>query len=674
MRDAMSNKDGYGEEYKDEQVELECGEQGRDEEAHVHQQILAAQRHAELTRRKVQSSSERAEAPALRIGVYICRCGGNISDVVDVERVAETARLIPGVATAKVHTFVCSDPGQHTISDDILKENLDRVVVASCSPFLHETTFRGAVARGGMNPYLYEHVNIREQASWAHKHDPAGATLKAIRMVAAAVGKLRHAVPLDQIKLSNHRRALVIGGGIAGLKAAADLASRGIKVLLVEMSEQLGGHLNERGRIYPSERLAEELVAELTRRVTQDRNIEVLLRSKITSVSGFIGNFKVVVESQPRTDADTPPLEATVGAIIMATGFRPYVPQDGEFLYRTEPCVVTMPEFIQLMRTLSPDAKRLTYRDQAIRNIAFLHCVGSRQLDGVHEPGTSGRLNTYCSRTCCTTILQQALAVRKRFPQVGVFDFNQDIRTYGRGEESYYIEANKAGVVFFRYNGEEPPKVEPTPPNRARNGALSVTVKDALTWGEELTLGVDLVVLGTGMMPGQIEDLIGQMKLSTGEDGFLQEVHPKLRPVEVAVNGVLLAGTAQGPMNIQETLSAAGAAAVKAAAMFAKEDVELNPYVAQVDLSLCTGEAQCITQCDYEGALKMVQVEVGGAQVERVQVNAGLCVGCGACVAVCPHRAIDLNGWRIDQFEAMVDGIVADIPSRECSAELVSIQ
>lgn len=659
----MSNHD---KEAKQREDELECGEPERDEEAHVQQQIAAAQSGAE-------SVPLHGEDAALRIGVYICRCGGNISDVVDVEHVAETVRLIPGVATAKVHTFVCSDPGQHTISDDILQENLDRVVVASCSPFLHETTFRGAVMRGGMNPYLYEHVNIREQASWAHRHDPAGATSKSIRMIAAAVGKLRHAVPLDKIKLPNHRRALVIGGGIAGMKAATDLAARGIKVLLVEASDRLGGHLNERGQVYPSESLAEDMVAALAQSVRHNANIEVLLGCKVSGVSGFIGNFKVVVESLSAEGTSAPGLEATVGAIIMATGFRPYVPQDGEFLYRTEPCVVTMPEFIQIMRTTSPDAKRLSYRDQAIRNVAFLHCVGSRQLDGVHPGSADGRLNTYCSRTCCTTILQQALAVRKRWPNVGVYDFNQDIRTYGRGEENYYTEASKHGVVFFRYNGEEPPRVEATPRNRARDGALSVTVKDALTWGEELTVGVDMIVLGTGMMPGAIGDLIEQMKLATGEDGFLQEVHPKLRPVEVAVSGILLAGTAQGPMNIQETLAAAGAAAVKAAAMFATEDVELNPYVAAVDPQLCCGEALCVTQCDYEGALQVVQVDVDGAMVERAQVNAGLCVGCGACVAVCPHRAIDLNGWRLDQFEAMVDGLAADLPSRECASDLVNI-
>ena len=261
--------------------------------------------------------------------------------------------------------------------------------------------------------------------------------------------------------------------------------------------------------------------------------------------------------------------------------------------------------------------------------------------------------------------------MRRRFSETGVYSFYQDIRTYGRGEEEYYTEASKAGVVFSRYNGEEPPTVEATPRERARDGALSITVKDTLTWGEELTLTVDLLVLGTGTIPGEIADLIDQMKLAVGEDGFLQEVHPKLRPVELAVNGILLAGTAQGPMNIQETLAAAGAAAVKVAAMFAKENVELNPFVAEVDQEQCCGEALCVTQCAYEGAIRMVTKEVNGKQVERAAANAGLCIGCGACVAVCPHRAIQLNGWRLDQFDAMVDGIAADVPRQEC--ELVQI-
>ncbi len=646
-------------EYRDER---NC-ETEQAEASQVEAQIAAGQRAAAAPHFHIEESAGDA---VLKIGVYICRCGGNISDVVDVEKVAETVKLIPGVTTAKIHTFVCSDPGQQTISDDILKEDLDRVVVASCSPFLHEQTFRGAVARGGLNPYLYEHVNIREQASWAHKHDPAGATSKAIRMIAAAVGKLRHAVPLETIKLPNHRRALVIGGGIAGLKAALDLGERGIQVLLVEKTEKLGGRLNDRGRVYPSERDATELVYELVRRVRQNSRIEVRLSSQVKAVSGFIGNFKVQVESE-----GAPQEEIRAGAIVMATGSRPYQPRENEFLYGSEPCVLTLSEFIQLMRATPESSRNLTVNGRPVRNVAFLHCVGSRQLDGVHEPQADGRLNTYCSRTCCTTILQQALAVRRRFSETGVYSFYQDIRTYGRGEEDYYTEASKAGVVFFRYNGEEPPTVEATPREHVRDGALSITVKDTLTWGEELTLPVDLLVLGTGTIPGEIADLIDQMKLATGEDGFLQEVHPKLRPVELAVNGILLAGTAQGPMNIQESLAAAGAAAVKVAAMFARESVELNPFVAEVNPEQCCGEALCVTQCAYEGAIRMVAKEVNGERVERAEVNAGLCVGCGACVAVCPHRAIELNGWRLDQFDAMVDGIAADVPRQEC--ELVQI-
>ena len=403
--------------------------------------------------------------PEPRVGVYICRCGGNISDVVDVERVAAAASLIPGVVTAKVNTFCCSDPGQQTITSDILQENLDRGVVASCSPSLHEQTFRGAVSRANLNPYLYEQVNVREQGSWAHKHDPEGATLLAIRMIAAAVGKLRYSTPLDQIKLPNHRKALVIGGGIAGMKAAVDMAGRGIRVLLVETSERLGGRLNERGQVYPSEKMASEIVTELIQQVKSSDQIEVLLNSNVISVNGFIGNFRTVIEGPFGPAGVISKMDAPVGAIVMATGYRPYVPRDGEFLYRQDPCVLTTPEFIALSQSVQSTSKELVYQGRTIRSIAFLHCVGSRQLDGINEPQPDGSLNTYCSRVCCSTILQQALAVRQRFPQVHVYDFHRDIRTYGRGEEDYYINASKAGVVFFR---RDRPKDDPFRDEAAR--------------------------------------------------------------------------------------------------------------------------------------------------------------------------------------------------------------
>jgi heterodisulfide reductase subunit A len=258
--------------------------------------------------------------------------------------------------------------------------------------------------------------------------------------------------------------------------------------------------------------------------------------------------------------------------------------------------------------------------------------------------------------------MQQEVALRHRFPETAVFDVYQDIRTYARGAEDYYRNASEAGVVFFRYRGEEPPVVERVASQGSRQSTLAVRVKDTLTWGQELRLPVDMVVLATGMVPNAIPELVDSIKLPTGEDRFLQEVHPKLRPVEVSVNGVLLAGTAQGPMDIRETLAAAGAAAVKAAAMFAHDSVELNPYVAEVDPSLCEGSGLCVAQCEYDGALQMVDAIVDGRSVRQAQVNPGLCVGCGACVAVCPHRAIQVSGWRLDQYDAMVDGIVAEVP------------
>ena len=593
-----------------------------------------------------------------RIGVYICRCGGNISDVVDTDHVAEICRLIQGVAVSKVHTFMCSDPGQQTISDDIRQEKLDRVVVASCSPFLHELTFRGAVMRSKMNPYLYEHVNIREQCSWAHKHDPRGATAKAIQLISAAVGKVSHSTPLEKIRLPNHRRALVVGGGPAGMKVAADLATCGISVVLVERSDRLGGKLPTLNRLFPNGQEATDLAAKLESQVRANPKIEILLKSEVTTVSGFIGNFEVAIHGDFGPSGKTTDLHTTVGVIVMATGFKPYVPMDGEFNYKRHPAVVTTVDFNALLANQKGDGRTLQFDGRSIRSIAFIHCVGSRQVDGVHIPGPDGRLNTYCSRVCCTTVLNQALQVRRRFPDTRVYDLHQDIRTYGRGHEEYYTDASRAGVVFFRYHGAEPPKVTHV---NGSTSPLRISVKDYLSWGEELDLKADMVVLAVGMTPGPCETLVDQLKLPRGEDRFLQEIHPKLRPVEISVNGVLLAGTSQAPMNIQETLAAAGAAAVKARAMFTTEEVELNPYVAEVDTHLCEGSGACLTQCEYDGALAMVETQQDGHTVQKARVNPGLCVGCGACVAVCPTQAINVSGWRIDQYDAMVDGLLRDM-------------
>ena len=581
-----------------------------------------------------------------RIGVYICRCGGNISDYLNTEKLAETVRGIPGVVLSKVDTFMCSDPGQDKIVQDVQNGLVNRVVVASCSPFLHEVTFQAAVKRGGMNPYLYAHVNIREQGSWAHGHQGEAATQHALHMIAGGIGKVRHQRPLEKIRLPSERRALVIGGGVAGLKAALDVARRGLPVILLEKSANLGGHAAELGQVYPSELEARELVQRLVSQVRQEKNITVLTGSEISAISGFLGNFEATVTTGAASQSHT------VGAVIVATGFEPYVPAPGEYAFGHDQ-VATLPELVKVLREASGD--RLMWKGKPVGRVALMHCVGSRQCEGVFPPQADGKVNDYCSRVCCTSLLRNALELKKKFPGIEVYDFHQDIRTYGRGQEEYYTRASEAGVVYLRWKGEEPPTVTEGP-----GGALHVTVKDQLTFGEEIEVPVDLVVLGVGMMPGKIAGLMDMMKLPVGADRFLQEVHPKLRPVEMAVAGVLLAGTAQGPMSIEESLEGASAAAAKASILLAHDYTDLEPFVALVNPDLCVGCNACVKECQYAGAVAMKPAENGKAVAF---VNAGLCKGCGACVAVCPARAIDVQGWTLDQFDGMIDGMTDDLPA-----------
>ena len=307
------------------------------------------------------SSQADSDTAAPRVGVYVCQCGGNISGVVDTQTVAATVKLIPGVMLSRVHAFMCSEPGQAMIAEEIQQERLNRVVVASCSPFLHELTFRTAVQRGGLNPYLYEHVNIREQGSWAHHGDPVGATAKAIRLIAAAVQRLRHVEPLDQIRLPNHRRALVIGGGIAGLKAAGDLAGKGLEVVLLEQGPDLGGRVTSLSTLFPSEEHAAALVGRLVDDVRNHPKVEILPQTVVKAVSGFLGNYDVTIgrAAAPRDSASPSDKDEerdlTVATILVATGYDYYRPADGEYGYGQQLEVVTMPEFIDLLgRSWSP--------------------------------------------------------------------------------------------------------------------------------------------------------------------------------------------------------------------------------------------------------------------------------------------------------------------------------
>lgn len=624
----------------------------------------------------MSSEKGKKKTNAIKAGVYICHCGGNISDHVDVDKVREQAEKIEGVAIARTNMFMCSDPGQELIQQDLTEGKINRVVVASCAPSLHELTFRGAIKRAGHNPYLYEHANIREQGSWVHHGEAA--TKKATALISAAVAKASLLTPLEPIRVDAINHATVIGGGIAGMRAALDLAKKGVKVAIIEKTPFLGGNLASLDSLAPFGEKAEDILTAIVPDILSHKNIVVYTCARVTGFQGYVGNFRLTVtllpsENMPGSGIKTGDfifgagiaahgphgkesvIELETGAIIMATGFKSYTPAKGEYGFLDHAQIITLPDMIEKLAN-NPAKKDFLYvNGEKIRHIAFIHCVGSRQIPGIHEPGPDGHLNEYCSRTCCTTVLHTEVMIRERFPNTRVFDFYRDIRTYGRGQEAIYEKASKLRTTFFRFNPEDSPSVSGT------NGKfpLKITVKDTLTFGEEIDVPVDLIVLATGVIPTPIKELVQMMKLPLGADRFLQEVHPKLRPVELANTGILLAGTCQAPMDVGEACNAAQAAAAKTAILLTKGYVELDPYVARVNKERCDGTGACIRACPIEGAIRIVESNEDGKSEKRAEIIPAMCTGCGICVAVCPNNAMDIQGWELGQYEAMVDAIVA---------------
>jgi heterodisulfide reductase subunit A len=667
----------------------------------------------------------------VRIGVYVCYCGGNISDVIDCETVAAALRGLPNVVVSRTDMSMCSDAGQVMIEGDIREHGVNRVVVGACAPSLHEQTFRGTVARAGLNPYLYHHVGLREQDSWVHQSNPQQATEKAIRLMMAGIGKARLLEPLEAIVLDAEQHALVIGGGVAGLRAAWDIARRGIRATLIEKSPFLGGHMAQLETTFPVGEQAREALHSLIETVLAHPLITVHTGAELTGVRGYVGDFQVEITQQSRgvseefvhfeeaaaacpitvpdefnyglttrkalyraylgaypnlpaidwancdgcgqcqsangagLDLENKPktFELNVGAFVMATGFRPYEPRQGEYGYGEYADVITLPQMIRLLAlTNAGDAPK--WKGRKVENIALIHCVGSREIPGVHEPQPDGQVNDYCSRVCCTATLHLANELRERYPKLNIFDIHEDIRTYGRGHETIYTDAAANRARFLRFHGDERPEVLQDPDS----DALLVRVKDYLTWGETLDVPADLVVLATGILPNPVDDIVNLLKISAGKDRFLLEVHPKLRPVETAVPGVVLAGTAQGPMNIQETCAAASAAAAKVAVLLGQGSVKLEPFVARVNHDLCDGSGQCVEVCAYEDAITLQTMGTDGHTAQKAVVTPANCVGCGVCVSACPNHAIDVQGWTLAQYDAMLDAVVAPLPVLESAS------
>jgi len=567
-----------------------------------------------------------------RIGVVICQCGGNISDYVDVEKVKAAVAKEGDVASAQIQMFACSEGGQQDAIREIREKKLDGVVVCSCSPKLHTATFRAMSERAGLNPYEYTQVNLREQDSWAHTHDRPGATSKAIQLVRAGVAKTALSEPLERIRVETLPQVLVVGGGVAGLRAALSLSDLGISVHLVEKEATLGGQVARWGALFPHDKVGHELIDELITQIHARENIITYLRSELVEKSGRLGAFAVKVRT---STGDTIPL--TVGAIVVATGFEPYTPTPGEFGYGIEG-VVTLPEFKEL---LAPRPDKITYHGKPVRSIAYVYCVGSRDASG-----SSPR--TYCSRFCCSATSHLATVVNGIDPSVRQFHLFRDIRTYGR-YEALYEKALRLGSLYVRYSEEEPPTVARV------DGALIVKVKDRLMAGEEVEIRPDLVVLVTGMIPRENGALVRTLKLPVGNDGFFREVHVKLRPVETVVDGVFIVGASQGPKNVAESVTSALAGVSKAGVLLLKGFVNLDPLVARVDPTLCSWCDECTKACPY-GAIE--KVDYGDKVV--AQVTAILCKGEGACVPVCPKQAVSVLGYTNEQITSMIDALAKD--------------
>lgn len=593
----------------------------------------AARAQVFLTGQRIEIEEEPVEPVDLsgppRVGVLVCHCGVNIAGVLDVEGLARSAAAIPEVAVATTHLFACSAAGQDELIDLIRENKLNRIVVAACTPRTHEPVFRENCARVGLNPYMLEMVNIRDQCSWVHARQPQEAQQKAHSLIRMGVARSRHLEPLEAGEAPMTRAALIIGGGIAGIQAATDLAMQGFAAVLVEKGNRLGGRLAQPNlkRLYPTMHLAGEVLEEKLRRLDES-GARVLLNTEVENVSGYVGSFEATLKGE--TNEVLP-----AGAIILAHGADLYEPQ-AEYGYGKLPNVLTSQ---QLERLFCKDETDLVIDGRRPQSAAFILCVGSRDSAGF----------TGCSRYCCPTAIKQAIQLCRQGIDTTIF--YRDIRTISSGAEEMYREARGMGVLFVRMPPDQRPEVV------GDSRAEAVRCVDDLLH-RQIEAPADLVVLSVGMRPRQPETQTfhGMLKASLGSDGFYLERHPQLAPVETAMEGVLLAGTVQGPKDIVDTVAQASAAAAKAAVFLSHDRVRLDPAVAVVDEVKCRGCGTCVEICEFF-APQLVEVEPG---TYAACINPSLCKGCGTCAAWCPSGAIASKHFTDSQVYAMIDALFAE--------------
>jgi len=552
-----------------------------------------------------------------RIGAFICHCGINIGGVVNVPEVVEYCKTLPNVVYVEENLYTCSADTQEKIKDMIKEHNLNRILVASCTPRTHEPLFQNTIKEAGLNPYLFELANIRDQCSWIHMHEPEKATKKAKDLVRMAVAKARLLEPLTKSELPVTQFALVIGGGLAGMTAALEFAAQGFPVDLLEQTDSLGGNLKQ-VYIRQDGKTGPEVVDELISKVMASDKITVHLNTKVQDVTGFVGNFKVTTTQG----------EIDTGVIVVATGAEEYKPT--EHFYGEDDRVVTQRQL----------AKKLAEKPLDAKTVVMIQCVGSRTDD-----------NPMCSRICCSTAMNNAVNVKKQSPDTDVYVFFRDIRTYGFRED-LYKEAGELGVKFIRIKDTEMPEV-------TKDGDKLVVTGHDIILDEDILIPTDMVVLSTGIRPHHENEALAMMlKVPNSKDGFFLEAHMKLRPVDFATEGIYLAGLAHWPKFVDETIAQAAGAAARAMTVISKDTLETEGIIAAVNEDLCDGCGICEGQCEYK-AIEIVNVQ--GKEDEKIAViNEGLCKGCGCCVAACPSAAMEQRGFKTEQMIAMIDAALEE--------------
>ncbi len=659
-----------------------------------------------------------------RIGVFVCWCGSNIAGTVDVNAVSEALAHEPGVVYSINYQYMCSEAGQNLVKDAIKEHQLTGVVICSCSPRMHEATFRKAAASAGLNPYMVEIANIREQCSWIHKDMPT-ATEKAIILGRAAIAKVQLNTPLIAGESPVTKRALVIGGGIAGIQTALDIADAGFEVDIVEKQPTIGGKMTQLDKTFPTLDCAACILTPKMVDCAQNDNINTYAFSEVEEVKGFVGNFTVKIRKKARYVDETKctgcglctekcpqkrvpnefnlgmdnrravyipfaqavPKIATIdpdycnmlkngkcgvcakvctagaidykqkdqivereyGAIVVATGYNPIqLDQFEEYAYSQSKDVVTSLEFERLTNAAGPTNGTLLRPSDGKHphTIVFVQCVGSRDTSGCGKP--------YCSKICCMYTAKHAMLTREKYPDTDVYVFYIDVRTPGKNFDEFYRRAvEEYGVHYIKgMVGKVTPRAD---------GKLSVQASDLIS-NEQLHIDADMVVLAAAIEPDKSARSLGTMlTASMDTNDFFTEAHPKLRPVESPTAGIFLSGTCQGPKDIPETVSQAGAAAAKVIGLLAKNKLTCNPCVAHSDELMCNGCSSCEKVCPY-GAITYLDKEFvmpdRTTAIRRVaSVNEAVCQGCGACTVACPSGAMDLKGFSNSQIMAEVDAI-----------------